>query len=134
MSNVKKWTLNGSSYTTDELVALSGKPYSVISSRLRDGWEVEAAVTTPVKSNIITYDAAEMYGHGAVQIRFTEHIPGVFQEMQPTLNKIYSAEPYCAASTKQKAKLYYIITLENKKPLIVYPGEFEWLGSAAAAA
>lgn len=134
MSNVKKWELYGTSFNADELASLSGLPPSVIAARLRDGWDVDAAVTTPVKQNLICQDAAKMYACGTANIRFTEHISGVFQEMQPTLNKIYIAEPYCAGNNKQKAKIYFIITLENGKKLIVYPGEFEWLGSTAAAA
>lgn len=134
MSNVKKWNWNDKYYTTSELVEISGLPKSTLATRLRNGWDVATAMNTPVKTKLICASAPEQYAKGTVEIMFFETIPGVFQEMQPTLNKVYTAKPYCAGSDKLKAKLYYIITLDNGKPLIVYPGEFEWAGNTAAAA
>lgn len=134
MSNVKKWEWNDTYYTTAELVAISGLPKSTLATRLRNGWDVDTAMATPVKTKLICTTAPEQYAKGTVEVMFFETVPGVFQEMQPTLHKTYHATPYCAGSHKQKAKLYYIITLENGKPLIVYPGEFEITGKTAAAA
>lgn len=134
MSNVKKWKLNDTYYTTSELVKISGLPKSALASRLRNGWDVEPAITTPLSKKTIGTASPQLFAQGNVDVKFLTPVPGVFQEMQPKLNQIYAATPYCTSSQKLKAKLYYIITLDNGKPLIVYPGEFEIIGQTATAA
>lgn len=132
MSNVKKWELNGTFYTTNQLVEMSEVDKSTLSKRLRDGWDVDTAIHTPVQLHKVCPAAPKLYSQGSIDVVFTEYIPGVFREMQPVLNKVYAAEPHCASSHKHKAKLYYIITLDNGKPLIVYPGEFKQVNASAA--
>lgn len=134
MSYILKWELHGCTYTTDELVKLSGIPRRTLANRLANGWDVLAAVTTPVAPKLISYNAAEHYENGPIDVVFTEHISGVFAHMQPVLFKRYTAHPHCASNDKLKAKLYYTITLDSGKPLIVYPGEFVTVGNTASAA
>ena len=135
MMYVTKWELDGQMYSLEELTNISKcqVPKRVLADRLKNGWDVKIALSTPAEPLMISRDAANLYASGSIAICFTADIPGVFQELQPELNKIYIAEPHCAGHTKQKAKLYYTITLENGKPLIVYPGEFVQVGNAVAA-
>lgn len=134
MMYVTKWELNGELFTLDELVHKSQLPKRILAERLKSGWDVDVAVLTPVEPKMISHEAANLYANGSIDIYFTAYIPCVFQEMQPALNKVYTAEPHCAGYVKQKAKLYYTIVLESGKTLIVYPGEFVQANCTAEAA
>lgn len=125
----QKYFYNGNYHSIASLERLSGISRTTLTDRLRSGWAVELAVTTPAKPCVNDLPPG-MYKEGPINVQFAQPIPGVFPWMQPTLKKVYKAEPHCPGRTYQKSKLYYIITLDNKKPLIVYPGEFEWLGKA----
>jgi hypothetical protein len=124
-----KYFYDGSYHSISSLERLSGISRTTLTDRLKSGWSVKMAVTTPAKTRVNDLPPA-MYKEGPINVRFTQPILEVFPWMQPTLGKIYKAEPHCPGNTYQKAKLYYVITLDNNKPLIVYPGEFEWLGKA----
>ena len=135
MMYVSKWDLNGEQFTLDELVNMSNNiPKRTLAERLNNGWDVEVAIQTPATPKMISQDAADLYASGSIDVCFTSYIPGVLQQMQPVLNKVYTAEPHCAGRVKQKAKLYYTITLDNGKTLIVYPGEFVQVNCPAKAA
>ena len=99
--------------------------------KMKNGWEIRTDGKKPNEAKIINAFPPELYAKGNVDIYFTEHISGVFAEMQPVLRKIYEAEPHYRQG-KEKAKLYYIIKLDNGKPLIVYPGEFNLVATQAA--
>lgn len=43
------WQLGGIDFTFDELVRLSGVSACALKFRLREGWDLERAVTTPVR-------------------------------------------------------------------------------------
>ena len=131
MKQCKLYEYNGKEHTLDELAGFSHLPKHVLANRLKNGWDVAAAINEPDQAKIVDSFKPEMYDNGNIDIFFTRHIAGVFQEMQPELGKIYSAEPHYQKG-KMKAKLYYIIWLDDHKPLIVYPGEFEWILSDAA--
>lgn len=131
---VNKWELNGELLTLEELAHRSQLPKRTLAERLKSGWDVDVAVLTPAEPKMISYEAADLYANGSIDVYFSAFIPGVFQEMQPELNKIYTATPHCAGHAKQKAKLYYTIALDSGKPLIVYPGEFEQCNDTAVAA
>lgn len=125
----QKYFYNGTYHSVSSLERLSGISRTTLTDRLQSGWPVELAIMTPPQKNQVNDLPPEMYKEGNIDIVFTEPIPGVFKEMQPTLNKVYAAEPHCPGHKQLKSKLYYIITLDNGKPLIVYPNEFKWLGN-----
>lgn len=123
-----EYAYRGKNYTVAELSKLSGLSMTVIHNRLKSDWTVEKAVETP-------YDgtppiAIEKRWQGKkLEIIFRRPVSGVFPHMQPTLEKPYAAIP-CIHSTGKSGgcKQNFIITLENGKPLFVYPGEFEIIG------
>lgn len=123
-----EYLYRGKNYTVAELSKLRGLSMSVIHNRLKSGWSVEKAVETP-------YDGSspmaieERWRGKKLRIVFHRPISEVFQHMQPTLGKEYAAIPCIHATGKSGGcKMNYVITLENGKPLIVYPGEFEIIG------
>lgn len=130
----KIYLYNGEQHTLTSLQKLSSVSRRTLSDRLANGWDVEKAVNTPRQNEAHKTCPPEMYANGNIDIIFEKHIPGVFMEMQPVLDKVYSAEPHRTFSSSKKSKLYYIIKLEDGKPLIVYPEEFQWVKPAADAA
>lgn len=130
----KMYFYNGEQHTLTSLQKLSSVSCRTLSDRLANGWDVEKAVTTPRQNEARNGCPPEMYENGNIDIVFEKHIPGVFMEMQPVLDRIYSAEPHRAIGHSMKSKLYYIIKLDGGKPLIVYPEEFQWVKPAADAA
>lgn len=125
--NKKNYPLNGKECSVSELVRISGLSRHTIQKRLDAGWDAEKAVNTPPHVNVGNEDN---YGNRTLSVKFTNYVPGVITSMQPQLGKIYSAVPYNAGADSTRSKMYYIITLRNSLPLIVYPGEFQVIGYA----
>lgn len=112
----------GKLVTLNELSAMHGVPVTCINNRLRNGWDIEVAIREPVSPTKQLKPLPEMFADGkVVEVVFTSHIPGVFSHMQPRLMKKYRL---IALQSMCKDPIF-TITLENGKPLIVYPEEFE---------
>ena len=127
MGKHTKYFYNGEEHTLTSLVKLSGLSREALKKRLNSGWDVNTAVETPVRVTMAKEYPREMYANGDITICFTEAISHVFAHMQPKLNTPYKATPHQPCGKNLKGKLYYIIHLENGKPLIVYPTEFLWI-------
>ena len=108
----------------------SGFSYGNVSAS--NGWDSQIIPLASGKPKVIDSFPPEMYANGNINICFLNHIPGFFERMQPVIGKVYSAKPHYRQD-KLKAKLYFIIRLDNGKPLIVYPGEFKWIEGEQAA-
>lgn len=121
----------GGAYCLAELERISGISASVIRNRIKNHWPIEAAVDTPMQNDEPEIDPR--WQGKDLEIRFMEPIFQVFKEMQPTLGKSYIAHPKNERYKNNKSKMYYTITLESGKPLIVYPSEFEIIAEAANA-
>ena len=121
---------NGEYMTISQLMEHSqGISENQVRARLRNGWNVEAALAPILDENFLDpkWDGKDLI------VIFRKHIPDVFSRMQPVLNKPYKAQcniPYHKASSKQ----FFVITLESGRKLIVYPRDFEILGEATASA
>jgi hypothetical protein len=101
---------------------MHGVPITAINNRLARGWDIERAITEPAQQKKVEKLPPEFTNGNIVKAIFTHPLSQVFQHMQPRLNKPYIVTAH--ASTVQMA-VVYSITLENGKPLIVYPNEFE---------
>lgn len=119
---------NGAPHTVSELAALSGLPQRVIYQRLREGWSIEKIVETPYGES--DDKEWERWRNKTLNICFVEPVPVVRPDMQPTLGKVYVASPGVGNRKIKCSKDFFIIALENGKPLVVYPNEFEILGEA----
>lgn len=64
----------------------------------------------------------------ALEVVFREPLSSVKKDMQPRLNTKYIATPGRPTTGTTSVRPNYLIRLENGKPLIVYPGEFEVIG------
>lgn len=67
-----------------------------------------------------------------ITIVFRKYIEGVKASMQPQLNTEYTATPQRCPAEVMPQNEYFIISLENGRPLIVYPREFEVVHHTAA--
>ena len=120
-----KYEYKGKNYTATELSVISGLAADAIRRRINSGWSVEKAINTPLKKPAQKVVKTEI----RCKVMFLEPIPGVFESMQPKLNKVYIAKQ-CETTRKSKNNRdFCIITLENGKKLIVYPDEFINLGA-----
>lgn len=128
MAHRKMYTYNGKSCCLSELVRISGLSRDMILGRIREGWSVEDAVDTP--KNAIPPSMAASVLAPVADVFFTAPVPGVFAHMQPTLHKKYRAEMHFVSKKQEVSKRYYIIQLDNGKPLIVYPNEFHFAKGA----
>lgn len=119
----KQYYYNGSYYTGAALARLGGLSKDVVYERLKNGWPVEYVVETPSEKAVMV---EEKWLGKTLEVKFLKHIPAVFADMQPTLGKVYVAVP--GGHVKKytgKHKQHFLITLDNGKPLVVYPDEFE---------
>lgn len=122
--NKRVYTYKGIEYPITTLAKMSGLSLGNLKRRLDRGWSVEDAVDTPPRS---TDAEGPTILTQPVLIAFPAAIPGVFDHMQPLHSRVYIAYPHFSEGTKATTKIYYIMTLDNGKPLIVYPGEFKVL-------
>lgn len=122
---------NGGTYTIPELARLSGIPYSTIYARLQDGFSIEEAVSPGLKRCDARGPVVDKKWDGkTLEVVFHKRVP-VFQHMQPSLEKVYIAEPGVNnASPRRRCRQHFLITLESGNKLIVYPNEFEVIGEA----
>lgn len=126
-----QYEYNGEYYTISQLAAMSNNlSAETIRTRIKDGWDIDLVLSIPSGE----VDVDPKWKGKTLEIMFTEPVPTVFAKMQPLLNKTYIARPSTRIRTYEKARSYYIITLENGKPLIVYPNEFHILAEAKAGA
>lgn len=119
----------GEKYDLSELSRLGGKSPALIYRRLRHGWSVEDAVDVPAQEE----DSAipKCWKGKSLRVVFREAVKGVYPVMQPRRGAVYIARPGGSCGGKAcGTRLYFVVMLENGKPLIVYPGEFEILGVA----
>lgn len=114
----------GKKYSLQELSEISGIKVSSLTTRLRRGWSVARAVETPVVQPL--WSNSENANSDKVLIYFDEPIAGVFESMQPRLHTPYMAEKSSNCKRRFDFREYYIIHLENGKPLVVYLGEFRF--------
>jgi len=122
---------NGDYYTIPQLVNMSNNlKADTIRSRIKEGWDIGLAITVPNRE----VELDPKWRGKSLMIIFSEPIPSVFASMQPCLNKTYIAQPATPTHTYERSKPYYIITLENGKPLIVYPNEFQIIAEAKIGA
>lgn len=119
-NNPKTVEYHGKMCTLNELSMIHGVPVSSINNRLRYGWDIETAISKPVKRAPVAPLPVEFQNENIVEVVFRERI-GVFNHMQPRLNKRY----ILTAHTSAHMNPVYTITLENGKILIVYPEEYE---------
>lgn len=124
-----QYCYKGEYYGIAELSRMSGKSPSLIRGRLMRGWSIEDAVDMPEAGT--ENQVAECWRGKRLCVVFRESLVNVFPAMQPVLGVTYTANPG-QKSEKRKSgyKEYFVIMLENGKPLIVYPGEFEIIGEA----
>lgn len=107
-----------------QLEQISGVRKETIRTRINNGWTVEAAVQNTSPGNDLAHIPPDMEGK-SLYVRFPRHIDSVISRMQPSISKTYIATPHLGGTKRNSATLFYIIRLDNSKPLIVYPGEFE---------
>lgn len=117
----------GQRYTMAKLALHTGVPYDTLRTRLNAGWSAEDAVSHPMPKKEETSIPAELKGKELI-VSFAETLPSVYAQMQPLMGKQYVARPCISSHPTSKIRLSYIITLENGKPLIVYPDEFTIIG------
>lgn len=123
MPKAKQYEYNGEMVTVAELAEITKIPISAVRRRLCDGWSVEKVINTPYCEIPSTVDAS-LIGK-PLQVIFRQPIPNVIKDMQPLLDTVYTTTPLQGARTKNFTKQYCVIYLENGKPLIVYPSDFE---------
>lgn len=120
-----RYFYSGEKYSLRELSEMSGIGMNPLAMRLRRGWSVEKAVETPVAEPLGANSGIPK--PNMVWICFDVPIGGVFESMQPKLHTPYLAEKSASVRKQCRFREYYIIRLENGKPLIVYSGEFRFL-------
>ena len=94
-----------------ELSTMSGISPEVIRRRIKSGWSVEKAISTPVKEAPARTGKGE--SEAQFKVVFTVPVPEVFREMQPKLNKVYVATQHNLSKSKKSHRDFYTITLEN---------------------
>ena len=123
----KQYFYNGKNYDISGICQISGKTEAIVRKRLKSGWSIEEIVETPIAETAVAIE--ECWRGKKLNVVFLQPILNVFAYMQPTLGKPYVALPslhstgHCGG-----CRQYFIVTLENGKPLIVYPREFEIVG------
>lgn len=122
----KLYKYQGQEMTAHALSKIAVVSETALRKRLRAGWDVEAAVTTPISENHAAVDP-ELFERD-IMVEFTQHINSVKSEMQPTLNKVYRGRMYHGNTNLFRTKIFCVIHLDNGLPLIVYPDEFNMLG------
>ena len=129
----RKYVYNGNTYNLTELARVTGKPKSTLGYRLSSGMSVEEAVGCPNQNN--TGWKPKTTNCLQFRVVFRCWIPGVFDRMQPRLNKVYVATQFIPEGvTGETNRVYYTIPLENGKNLIVYQDEFVNLGQVSVVA
>ena len=129
----RKYVYNGNTYNLTELARVTGKPKSTLGYRLSSGMSVEEAVGCPNQNN--TGWKPKTTNCLQFRVVFRCWIPGVFDWMQPRLNKVYIATQFVPDVDRNEVNsVYYTIQLENGKTLIVYPKEFVNLGEVSVVA
>ena len=129
MGKAKYYEYQGEMRSLRELSNMSGLSIATIRGRLNKNWSVEMAVETPNELNS-SCNVPEEFRGKLLKIKFLNFIGAVKKDMQPQLNVIYIATPSSFNPRAMGVRPYFTITLENKKPLIVYPEEFEIVGIA----
>lgn len=122
-----KYFYQGHYYTGEKLAQLSGLSVRCVYDRLRAGWSVEDVLKNGQVGSMAVLE--EKWRGKILEVKFHKYIPSVFAKMQPVLGKSYVATP----SQRPKKgtshyRSFFCITLDNGKPLIVYPNEFEIIG------
>lgn len=113
---------NGVEYTLAELANISHLHRDTILNRLSKGVSIEEALEMPPGQ--LPYHNREDIGK-TIPIVFQQPLPSVYGAMQPVLGKQYMATIHGRQTgSNNLCKVFYIIQLENGKPLITYPGEF----------
>ena len=119
---LKRFEYKGELLTLSQLSAINGVPTTSINNRMMNGWDIEDAITLPVTPSKQLRPLPAMFAEGrVVEVIFRNYIPGVYNHMQPKLMKRYRL---VALPSKARDPIF-TIELENGKPLIVYPNEFE---------
>lgn len=129
----KQYLYNGNTYSLTELAKITGRSMSTLSYRLASGMTVEEAVGRPNQNS--TKKKPSQPSRPQFRIVFRCWVPGVFDWMQPRLNKVYIATQFVPNVDRNEVNsVYYTIQLENGKTLIVYPKEFVNLGEVSVVA
>lgn len=129
MSKLKRYWYMGKQYTLQELAKIGNISVSALRTRIKLNWDIEEAVNRPIEEKCATVEP-QWKGKRLV-VMFTSPLSSVKQDMQPSMNREYIAIPCQCGVSRGRSKEYFIINLENGKPLIVYPKEFEILREAA---
>lgn len=112
----------GVEYTISELASISHLHRDTILNRLNKGVSIEEALEMPPGQ--LPHHNREDIGK-SIPIVFSQPLPSVRGTMQPVLGKQYIATIHGRHSgSNNLCKVFYIVQLENGKPLITYPGEF----------
>lgn len=119
-NNKKMIEYQGRPWTLVELSNINNIPVSTINNRLINGWDIEKAISEPVKRGTPRPLPLEFRNGNIVEVIFTQRI-GVFAHMHPILFKPYVITPHVSIYMNP----VYTIRLENGKDLIVYPEEYE---------
>jgi len=117
---------NGEKISVQKLADMIGRSSATVHKRIKDGWTVENIIDEYCNQKEIV----DLRPFGKfLQIVFLEPIYSVFASMQPRLGKAYTAELHCLPDKFGHTRQFAVVNLENGKPLIVYPGEFQILGA-----
>ena len=125
MQSTTLYEYHGISYTLNELARMSHIHRDTILRRLDWGMTVEEALDQPNSRSLPMLSRSDIGKH--VPIVFNTFVP-VKQEMQPILGKQYIAKICGSPHDSQQCRVFYLVELENGKPLITYPGEFDIVG------
>jgi len=128
MPHPAKYEYRGVMYTVAQLSKISGVSEGIMRKRLRTGWCVEDAVEIRYEPRYKVVD--ESLRGKTLLVYFAMPLASVVSEMQPILHKPYIAVPRNNQERSHRNKDYYVIQLDNGKPLIVYPHEFEVIRAA----
>ncbi len=106
----KRVRYNGREYTLAQLSKLHGVAPSAINNRLLNGWKLEDAISTPSQKKGRELPP-EFQNGNQVYCVFPHYIPGVYDHMQPVLNKPYLLKAHESAV----AAATYTIKLETER-------------------
>ena len=117
----------GEMRTTKEIAEFSKSiSPNTVYHRLKDGWDPERAILPDLADTVISKEWEDK----DLLVSFPHPLGGIIPSMQPICNKPYIAYHNRPSASKQSLKHFFIIYLENGKPLIVYPHDFQILGEA----
>lgn len=125
----KIYMYQGKAYNIHQLAEETGISEGILSSRISDYVPADTVIPQIQKEQQQKEALKNMVGKPLV-IVFRRALSSVFPDKQPKLNTQYVAMPQRKIPKVLNCRMFYIVTLDDGSPLIVYPEEFEIIGEA----